>query len=78
MRASTRHTALKFITAMDCRYQDERTTSVVELPPPLQAAKLYYRPSTVFNQILSGCMVIERPTTVTFVPLDADYNRIRL
>jgi hypothetical protein len=68
------HTLHKLVTAAEYRYQRERAASAAKLSPPLQA----------LLQILDAIqpairwVVEDRPNTITFTPLDVDYNPFRL
>jgi len=74
-RASALHTTIKRITAAGYRYQHERATSVAVLPPPPLQALLHVldaiQPATKWS-------AEERPNTITFTPLDVDYNPFHL
>jgi len=73
-RSFALHTLPKLVTTAEYRYQHERPTSDVELSPPLQA----------LLQVLDAIQPAtrwaaeERPNTMTFTPLDVDYNPFRL
>ena len=73
-RTSLLYTTHKLITVSEYRFQHERATTVNELPPPLQALLQILdaiKPATRWT-------TYERPNTVTFTPMDVDYNPFRL
>ena len=73
-KASAIHTTLKLITASEYRFQHEGATAVHKLPPPLQA----------LLQILDAVQQAtfwttnDRTNTISFTPMDVDYNPFRL
>jgi len=69
-RASALHTIHKLVTTAKYRYLHERATSAAELSPPLQALLQVLdaiQPATIWA-------AEERPNTITFTPMDVDYN----
>jgi len=73
-KASAIHTTIKLLTASEYRFQHERATAVNELSPPLQA----------LLQILDAVQPAtyrttdDRSNTISFIPMDVDYNPFRL
>jgi len=73
-RASPLHTTFKLVTTTKYNYQQERAASNTELSSPLQALLHVMgaiQPATKWS-------AEERPNTITFTPLDVDYNPFRL
>jgi hypothetical protein len=73
-RASAIHTTLKLLTASEYRFQHERATAVNELSPLLQALLQILDAVQPFT----SWTAVERSNTISFIPLDVDYNPFRL
>jgi len=68
------YTTHKLITTTEYHYQHEKSTFAAELSPPLQV--LLEALDAI--QATSLWYVDDRPNMVPFMPLDVDYNSIRL
>ena len=73
-KAYTLHKLHKLVTAVEYRYHHERATLAADLSPPLQALLQVLdaiQPATRWT-------AEDRSNTITFTPMDVDYNLFRL
>ena len=73
-KAYALYTTHKLITTAEYRYQHERAASAAELSPPLQALLQVLDAVQPATRWMPG----ERANTAAFIPMDVDYNPIRL